>query len=174
NARISEFTSWGAFVRAWGWGVATGAAALETCGPSEPQLLPDADLCREGLAGSGPGQFANPGGIAVDGAGFVYVYDFRPGLSSHARVEKFSPTGDLVWLVGGEVNKTDKTNVCTASDLEEGDQCGGGTLGTGDGEFSNGSGGNFVAVGPNETLYVGDAGRIQEFTLGGVFKGELK
>src|SRR5207253_4085972 len=59
-------------------------------------------------------------------------------------------------------------------DLEEGDQCGGGTLGTGDGEFSNGSGGNFVAVGPNETLYVGDAGRIQEFTLGGVFKGELK
>ncbi|HEU5105063.1 MAG TPA: hypothetical protein VFU11_04420 [Solirubrobacterales bacterium] len=175
NARISEFTSWGAFVKAWGWGVSTGANEFEICGPSEPELLPDPELCQQGIVGDGPGQFGTvPGGVAVDPNGNIYVYDETRGLESHARVQKFSPSGDLLWLVGGEVNQTDGTNLCTKADLEAGDECGGGSLGTANGQFNNLSGGNFVAIGPNDTLYVGDAGRIQEFNFDGTYKGEIK
>jgi len=44
-----------------------------------------------GTEGNGPGQFRNPLGIAVDGAGNVYVSDFE--LS---RVQKFSPDGTFI------------------------------------------------------------------------------
>ena len=31
NRRINQFTIWGVFVKAWGWGVRTGAPELQTC-----------------------------------------------------------------------------------------------------------------------------------------------
>lgn len=91
--RVSQFTADGAFVRTWGWGVATGAPALEVC---------TAD-CLPGLRGSGPGQFAMELGtglalpqIAVDQAdGAVYVAD-----NLNDRVQKFSGSGEFVDTFG--------------------------------------------------------------------------
>jgi DNA-binding beta-propeller fold protein YncE len=172
NYRISEFTSWGSFVKAWGWGVADGSAELQTCGPAEPEPAPDPTLCRAGIRGSGAGQFNGTVGVAVDAAGNVYVVDIMESPGA-VRVQKFSPEGDFLLMFGGEVNKTDHTNVCTQADLESGDQCGGGTLGTADGQFGSVRYGNYIAIGADGTVYVGDAGRIQEFTPDGVYKGEI-
>jgi hypothetical protein len=49
NSRISEFTSWGAFVRAWGWGVSDGSDEPQVCGPATPELFPPAGLCQPGI-----------------------------------------------------------------------------------------------------------------------------
>jgi DNA-binding beta-propeller fold protein YncE len=71
NHRISEFEAGGGFVRAWGWGVATGASELESCSLT----------CEAGVAGSSPGQLDAPLFIAVDddlsspSHGDVYVAD---------------------------------------------------------------------------------------------------
>jgi hypothetical protein len=48
-----------------------------------------------------------------------------------------------------------------------------GGAGTAPGEFSNGSGGNYIAVGPANTIFVGDKDRIQEFEPDGTFKGQI-
>src|SRR4051812_8034902 len=70
NARVSEFTPWGEFVKAWGWGVRDGGDGLQTC--------TSASGCLEGTVGDGPGQFdgsvaAGAESIAVDQAGDVWV-----------------------------------------------------------------------------------------------------
>jgi hypothetical protein len=85
NNRIDEFDSAGTFIRAWGWGVATGASALQVCTSS----------CLTGLPGPGAGQLDGPEAIAVDNSpsvgdlskGDVYV------TTVDAVVEKFSATG---------------------------------------------------------------------------------
>jgi hypothetical protein len=86
NARIAEFDSSGAFVRAWGWGVADGLPAAETC----------TLVCQKGVAGAGAGQFETPTFVAVDNssdssAGDVYVSDTATHL-----VQKFTSTGELI------------------------------------------------------------------------------
>lgn len=175
NARISEFTSWGAFVKAWGWGVADGEAELQTCGPTEPETEPEPSLCQIGLPGDEPGQLAAPLGVAVDSAGNVYVVDVKyQGLGQFIRVQKYSPAGEFLLMFGGDVNQTTGADVCTKADLEAGDECGGGTKGSGDGQFANDSFGNYIAIGPDDTIYVGDVGRIQEFDDNGVFQGEIE
>ena len=99
NMRVQEFDLDGGFVRAWGWGVATGAEAFEVC---------TAD-CRQGLEGAGDGQFTSaedpsgqssdpfPGtGIAVDPVnGDVFVAD-----PANSRVQQFTATGDFVAAFG--------------------------------------------------------------------------
>ena len=93
NLRVQEFDLDGGFVRAWGWGVATGAEAFEVC---------TAD-CRQGLEGAGDGQFTSaepegfPGtGIAVDPVnGDVFVAD-----PANSRVQQFTSTGDFVAAFG--------------------------------------------------------------------------
>ncbi|MHB8574281.1 MAG: hypothetical protein ACYDCQ_03020 [Dehalococcoidia bacterium] len=94
NRRIAEFTSSGAFIRAWGWGVATGAAKLEVC----------TSTCRVGLSGSEPGEFESPSFVVVDNSvgpskGDVYVGDTGDRL-----VTKFDAEGNLVssWGNNGE------------------------------------------------------------------------
>src|SRR5204863_339257 len=47
NHRIDKFSSSGAFLRTWGWGVDDGSNAFQICMSS----------CQRGLAGSGDGQF---------------------------------------------------------------------------------------------------------------------
>ncbi len=81
-------------------------------------------------------------------------------------------------------------NLCTAADLTAGDTCGAGVPGTGPSHFYeespptggggsfavkswDGEGNNSIAVGPDGTVYVGDYGRIQEFTPEGAFAGEF-
>jgi DNA-binding beta-propeller fold protein YncE len=76
NNRVEEFSPSGTFIEAFGWGVATGASAFETCTSS----------CLAGLSGSGVGQFKAPIGVAVDATGDVYVAD-----SGNNRIERFGP-----------------------------------------------------------------------------------
>src|SRR6187551_3212176 len=54
NHRISEFTAWGEFVKAWGWGVDTGAGGPQTCNA--------ASGCVAGIGGSAAGQLNKPNG----------------------------------------------------------------------------------------------------------------
>lgn len=174
NARISEFTSWGEFVKAWGWGVADGSPELQTCGPLVPELNPPPALCRQGIEGTGSGQLLGPNGLAVDGGGNVYVLD-----TAARRVTKYSPDGDFVLMFGGEVDKTKteeagsteaERNLCTAV---SGDACQAGTAGTGKGQFGSGPAVDRIAVGPGEKIYVGDVNRIQRFSSGGQFETEF-
>ncbi len=84
NNRIDEFTPWGEFVKAWGWGVdkATPEAKLQSC--TEPSG------CQKGEKGAGDGEFKTPEAIAADGAGDVYVLE-----AANHRIQKFDPTGGV-------------------------------------------------------------------------------
>jgi hypothetical protein len=92
NNRIDVFASDGAFLFAFGWGVDSGAAALETC--------TEASACQAGLTGSGAGQFNRPTGVTVDNDPasanhhFVYAVD-----AENARVQLFDPTSPPVKVV---------------------------------------------------------------------------
>ncbi|HEX2161343.1 MAG TPA: hypothetical protein VHF88_05920 [Thermoleophilaceae bacterium] len=84
NRRIHQFTSGGTFVRAWGWGVDTGAAAFEVC--------TTASACNAAAAaGTDNGRFGtnNPAHLAVDADGVVYASD--SGLNH--RVLRFDSDG---------------------------------------------------------------------------------
>jgi DNA-binding beta-propeller fold protein YncE len=159
-ARIEEFTAWGVFVKAWGFGVDTGAAKLEVCTAGSG--------CQEGIKGSAPGQMDNQTGIAVDSSGAVYVYEF-----GNNRVTKYSPEGKFLLMFGGNVNKTTGAEVCTQADVEGGDECGAGEPGSAPGFFESATIGNYIDISPSGTVYVGDKGRIQEFNPDGTFKGEI-
>jgi hypothetical protein len=95
NRRIDVFSASGSFVRAWGWGVATGAAELQVC----------TSACLSGLSGSSPGEFEKPLFVAVDNdpsspsLGDVYVGDIGDHL-----VTKFDGEGHLIssWGNNGE------------------------------------------------------------------------
>jgi DNA-binding beta-propeller fold protein YncE len=158
NARISEFTAWGKFVKAFGWGVSDGSNEAQTCTAS----------CEAGKEGTGAGQFSRPSAVAVDALGNVYVVD-----RLNSRVEKFNSTGQFLLMFGGEVNKTSGANVCTATDVTNGDECGAGTEGVGAEEFSNLSVGTLLATGPSGNVYVGDANRIHVFSPAGALVEEI-
>jgi NHL repeat len=70
NRRVQQFDLDGDFVRAWGWGVATGANAFEVCTAT---CIAGA----EAFTSSPNGQFANghPLHVAVDARGAVYASD---------------------------------------------------------------------------------------------------
>jgi hypothetical protein len=98
NRRVDEFKveeGKALFLRAWGWGVATGAPELQVCTVS----------CQAGLSGAEPGEFQTPAYIAVDNAatsaskGDVYVGDPGDNL-----VTKFDSEGHLIssWGNNGE------------------------------------------------------------------------
>ena len=83
NRRVQKFDSSGAFLFAFGWGVDTAAAALETC--------TTASTCQAGIAGAGAGQFAavQPIGVAVDSAGSIFTAEAGT-LAGSRRVQKFN------------------------------------------------------------------------------------
>lgn len=84
NNRIDVFDSAGTFQFAFGWGVDTGAAALEKC--------TTASSCQKGLAGSGAGELERPSEIAIDDAAdFLYVMD-----NGNNRVQKFDLAGNFL------------------------------------------------------------------------------
>ena len=172
NARVDEFTAWGAFVKAWGWGVVDGASELQVCGPG---AVPPTAACKRALVGSGVGEFrfASPEGVAVDSGGDVYAVDWQ-----NHRVQKFDAEGRFLLMFGGGVDQGPHHpgNVCTAAHVAEGDVCGAGSTGTGDGQFSAEwpLSGSYIAVGPGDKIYVGDQGRIEEFDANGVFTGKIE
>ena len=78
--RVSEFTEAGAFVRAFGEGVATGAEAFEVC----------TTVCERGLESTQAGSTGEPDGMALNPAGELTVVEFKveaPG--EFFRVENF-------------------------------------------------------------------------------------
>jgi hypothetical protein len=80
NNRIDEFSPAGAFIEAYGWGVADGMSQFETC----------TTTCRAGSHGGGAGQFYVPDGVATDSSGDVYVTDYY-----NNRIDEFSAVGAL-------------------------------------------------------------------------------
>jgi hypothetical protein len=170
--RIEEFSPWGDFIKAFGWGVADGTSEqLQVC----------TTTCFAGHQGAGAGEFDSPGGIAVDSSGAVYVRD-----SSENRVQKFTSSGQFLLMFGGEVDKTQvqrreaqeaKAEVVTVTAAEEnlctaasGDHCGAGTEGQRPGQLSSATG---LAIMPSGTLAVGDVNRIEEFNSDGTFASEV-
>lgn len=175
NARVSEFTSWGTFVKAWGWGVRDGADELQTCTAESG--------CRAGRVGDGPGQFDGTGtsdgsvdapahSIAVDQAGDVWVGESYAEGAKDFRVQKFSPAGEFLLMIGREVDKTTGGNICTAV---SGDVCGNGLPGTGEREFSDTRAIDLdrMDIDAAGTVFIGDGDRIQALNSDGSFSGEI-
>jgi hypothetical protein len=131
-----------------------------------------------GSYGSGNGQFDSPHGIAVDGAGYVYVVD-----QNNNRIQKFNNNGNFIrkWGTLGSGNgqfeqplgiAVDKDfNVFVAdfnnNRIQKFDSAGNfitkwGMLGSGDGQFDGPTG---VAVDTNGYVYAADYNncRVQKF-----------
>lgn len=164
NSRVAEFSAWGEFIKAWGWGVRDGSPELQVC--------TTATGCRAGLQGNGTGQLNHPTGVVLNAGGDVYVAD-----SVAHRVEMFNPAGEFALMFGGEVNKTKseevgsteaERNLCTAA---SGDVCQAGTVGAGQGQFGDSR--LSLAMGPGETIFVGDVGRVEKFDTAGHYSGEV-
>jgi Tol biopolymer transport system component len=169
NHRIGEFTSWGTFVKAWGWRVADGVTpALQIC--TAP--------CFRGLPGAGRGQLDLPVEVLADGFGGIYVLD-----EENHRVQKFSTAGEFLWMAGGEVNRTKselpgadpaETNLCP---IDPGDVCQQGAPGGGPAQFSPWrTGSEFaaaMALNGAGNVYVGDRDRIQELSPDGEYLREI-
>ena len=145
NNRIDKFGPNGEFLLAWGWGVADGESArLETCRPQGQSAE-----CFKGLGGEGAGEFAGEAGavgVAVDGSSSASAGDVYVEDAGNHRVEKFKPSGEFVLAFGKE--------------------------GAGEGEFVALSS-NTVAVDGSGTVYVGDVGRVQEFSEAGVVERQM-
>jgi len=121
------------------------ASAGSAVAPPGPALAPAAVhfLIQWGGAGSQPGTFRGPDGVAIDDRGDVYVAD-----TGNNRVEKFDPLGHFLAALGRHG--------------------GDGTPGKSDGEFTAPRG---VAVDGQGDLYVADTGnnRIEKFDPSGRF-----
>jgi NHL repeat/WD40-like Beta Propeller Repeat len=160
NNRVDKFTSQGAFVLAWGWGVADGTTeALQTC----------TTICFTGLGGAGAGQFSFPQGVAVDNDPLspsyedVYVADVR-----NQRVEKFSPTGELLLILGVGVSETGAIATGPSGEVYIGDIGGVLEFGSGGGyvgQFANASGGctTGLAVNSMGDVYVTESYKNPEY-----------
>jgi DNA-binding beta-propeller fold protein YncE len=128
-----------------------------------------------GAAGTGRGEFLDPTAIAVDNGdassskGDVYVYD-----SANHRVEKFSPSGELILMFGDGVNKTSGGDVCPRPAFPA-DVCGPGTGGNGEAQLNEVK----LAIGPGGVVYVAESliqensGRLQKFTPSGEYLEEI-
>jgi hypothetical protein len=171
NERVEKFTRWGAFLLAWGWGIADGkTAALQRCLPGAP--------CFAGFNGAGAGEFGFAEGLAVDNDPRslshhdVYVDDI-----DSARVEKFSATGRFLLMFGGRVNASARERGETSGEdicpVRPGDRCVGGAASSASGQFDFGVEGDFIAVGSTGVVYVGDRNRVQRFSPNGTYLSQV-
>jgi DNA-binding beta-propeller fold protein YncE len=154
NNRVNQFTTEGAFVRAWGFDVTPGAGAgFEVC--------TGATGCKRGESGGRAGQLSFPDGVAADGAGNLYVAD------ANSRLSQFTTEGAFVRAVGFDVVPGGGKGFeeCTAAT-----GCKRGIAGGGAGQLSFTLG---VETGATGNVYVADSdnGRVSEFAGGGAFVG---
>ena len=174
NGRIQVLTETGAFVSMFGWEVDRTTKANVCTAASKDQCQPGQPPAQSGEAG----EIAKPTSIAVDQAtGDIYVLDFTQN-----RVEKYTPGGEFVWMVGGEVNQTTKANLCTEAEIASKHvSCQAGTQPEA-GKRIHGAfkyrdfRGNVLSVGAgteDKALYVGDEGGVQEFDESGQYQGEV-
>jgi len=174
NSRIEEFSSSGAFIKMFGWGVGKGEAAFESCTKE----------CKPGIPGAGAGEFDDVAGMSVDASGNVWVADY-----GNNRIQEFNEKSEYVQTIekvgtegaklegpvdiafsGGYLYVTDYRN----NTVQEYSTAGAwqkqfGKAGSGNGEFSGPYG---IATDPaTGNLYVADSGhaRVQEFTAAGIF-----
>ena len=133
NSRISVFDPSGpTFLRAFGWGVKTGATELEVCTTMTG--------CLVGLDGQGSGQMEFPNDIALDGSGNIYVVDKH-------RIDVFNAAGpSFVQAFGYGVNGGSGFEACTSS-------CEGGVSGSAAGQMNQPWG---IAVSSSGDLFVTD------------------
>jgi len=157
------------------------AAALAQTVSSSPTLV-----TTWGSAGSGPGQFNGPQGLAIDPAGNVYVAD-----SDNNRIQKFTSNGNYLnkWGIAasgpGQFNSPSDVAIDSAGNIYVADtsnhriqkfnsnriflsQLGTGSVGSGEGQFNTPRG---VAVGAADVVYVSDQNnnRMQKFDSHGTF-----
>lgn len=151
NRRIEEFTGNGAFIRAFGMGVATGADVFEVCTTD----------CSVGLSGFKPVSVAVDNDPLSLSSEDVYVAD-----GGGYRVEKFTSAGQFLLMFGKEVNATTKGDVCLA-----GETCQAGLEGSGAGELSSTA--PPVTVDGTGDVWVGDTDRLEEFGAAGGLLSEV-
>ncbi|HEX8752874.1 MAG TPA: hypothetical protein VF731_05600, partial [Solirubrobacterales bacterium] len=167
NARIDEFTAWGQFVLAWGWGVnkEDPKAELQSC--------TEASECQKGVEGSGAGQFKTVEAVAVDGAGDIYTIE-----AENHRVQKFDPEGHFLLGFGwGVRNGAAEAQTCGPDASPPSATCQAGIAGSGAGQLGLGEFEyrNKIAASPaTNSVFVGEGGRIQRFGAGGAFEEEIK
>jgi hypothetical protein len=156
NRRMQVFTPAGAFVSMFGREVDKTTKA-NVCPASS------GDECQPGQpAPGGPaGAIDQPTSVAVDqSTGDLYVLDY-----SQNRIEKYTAAGEFLLMVGGEVNKKDRTStLCTKAEQGE---CESGVASAPGAttpcwfkpeDFR----GDLLAVGSDGVLRVGDEGRVQQ------------
>jgi hypothetical protein len=152
NDRVSQFTTEGGFVRAFGFDVVPGGGTgLEVC--------TQATGCKRGVAGGAAGQLDRPAYVAGDGVGSLYVTDER-----NHRVNQFTTEGTFVRAWGFNVvpGGTTQFEICTNDT-----GCARGEPGGGTGQLSFPDG---IAADRAGSLYVADANsRLSQFTTQGAF-----
>lgn len=170
NFRVSKFDSAGNFLFAIGYGVADGVTPeLQTCGP---QASPPTSHCF--APNFFPiGLFAQA--VAVDNSAGPSQSDFY--VSERGRVLKFTPSGQLVFVVGRNVNKTKEAEAGATQEekdfcsVSSGDICGSAESGTGANEFSGFS--MPLAIDSAGVVWVGDYERLVSFDSAGSPSAEV-
>jgi sugar lactone lactonase YvrE len=151
NHRVTAFTAGGVFLRAFGRDVVSGnlETGFEVCNPS--------DTCKSGAVVDGAaGELSNPGGIAIDASGRLFVSDL------HNRISEFTLEGAFVRAFGGGVDTGDPAlQECTATT-----GCQPGIGSSGPGQLA---GGEDIAIDSAGRLHVADSGnaRVSVFEADG-------
>ncbi len=165
---MDKFDAEGHFLLAWGIGVADGTSLQpQRCGP---EATPPTTECfspsNEGRGSQDP-RAVSPIHLAVDQVtGDLYVTS-----TERYAVQKFGPDGEFLLIFGHEVDKTTGGDVCTAADLAGGDECGSGVPGTAPGQLEGRR--PPVAVDAAGDVWVGDNGRLEEYSSSGAFIAEV-
>jgi RHS repeat-associated protein len=174
NDRVEEFTSEGAFIKAFGWGVSNGENKFEVCTSS----------CREGIRGSGNGEFDIPEGIVVNSSGDIFVAD-----RANRRVQEFNSADEYVRSIAQSEEKEGPFDVALDSsgdlwvaygwDNKVGEFNSEGKLlrtwGTTGSEAGKLKDPYDIAVGPEGYVWLAEYGnnRVQVFTTSGEYKYEF-
>jgi hypothetical protein len=177
---VQQLSPAGVFLATFGWDVNATKDGLAAATQAEKNLcgVAASEACTVGTQGTGAGQLAYPADVAVDPVtGDVYVADIG---SSNARVDKYSASGRFIWTVGKGVNLRTKQNLCTGRDVQAlAVKCGPGARSR-QGSSEHGAfkivahmGNELMVGGPEDLLYVGDEGRVQEFAADGKWVREV-
>ena len=149
NDRVSQFTTEGSFVRAFGYDVVPG-------GGEGFEICTQATRCKRGTSGGAAGQVSSfVLGVGADAAGNVYVAE-----SGNSRVSQFTTEGSFVRAFGRDVvpGGADRFEVCTwATGCKRGRRTGGDRVLP----FPSA-----VAADPSGAVYVADADASRILCLG--------